>query len=76
MLQWFTGNIGYHHVHHIRPRIPNYNLQRAHDEVAVFQTVKPVTLRRSLKSLRMNLWDEAQQELVSFRSLRARTSVA
>jgi omega-6 fatty acid desaturase (delta-12 desaturase) len=72
VLQWFTGSIGYHHVHHIRPRIPNYNLRRAHDEVAVFQAVRPVTIRTSLKSLRMNLWDEAQQKLVSFRSLRAR----
>lgn len=76
VLQWFTGNIGYHHVHHIRPRIPNYNLQRTHEEVAVFQAVKPITLRKSLKSLRMNLWDEAQQKLVSFRSLRARASAA
>ena len=71
VLQWFTGNIGFHHVHHIRPRIPNYNLQRAHEEVSVFQSVKPITLKKSLKSLRMNLWDEDQQKLVSFRSLRA-----
>jgi acyl-lipid omega-6 desaturase (Delta-12 desaturase) len=70
ILQWFTGNIGYHHVHHIRPRIPNYNLQLAHDKVAAFQTVRPITLRKSLKSLRMNLWDEAQQKMVSFHSLR------
>lgn len=72
VLQWFTGNIGFHHVHHIRPRIPNYNLQRAHEEVPVFQKVKPITLRKSLKSLRMNVWDEAQQKLASFRSLRTR----
>jgi omega-6 fatty acid desaturase (delta-12 desaturase) len=72
VLQWFTGNIGFHHAHHIRPRIPNYNLQRAHEEVAVFQKVQPITLRKSLKSLRMNLWDEDQQKMVSFWSLRAR----
>jgi omega-6 fatty acid desaturase (delta-12 desaturase) len=74
VLQWFTGNIGLHHIHHIRPRIPNYNLQQAYDEVDVFQAVKSVTIRRSLKSLWMNLWDEEQQKLVSFWSLRARTS--
>jgi omega-6 fatty acid desaturase (delta-12 desaturase) len=72
VLQWFTGNIGLHHIHHIRPRIPNYNLQQAYDEVPVFQAVEPLTMRRSLKSLRMNLWDEEQQKLVSFRSLRVR----
>jgi len=73
VLQWFTGNIGLHHVHHIRPRIPNYNLQQAYDEVGVFQTVKPVTIGGSLKSLRMNLWDEERQKLVSFRSLRVQS---
>jgi len=69
LLQWFTGNIGLHHIHHIRPRIPNYNLQRAYDEVPALRTVEPLTLRSSLRSLRMNLWDEARQKLVSFRSL-------
>jgi omega-6 fatty acid desaturase (delta-12 desaturase) len=73
VLQWFTGNIGLHHIHHIRPRIPNYNLQRAYDEVEVFQMVKPVTIGGSLKSLRMHLWDEERQELVSFRSLRVQS---
>jgi omega-6 fatty acid desaturase (delta-12 desaturase) len=70
VLQWVTCNIGFHHVHHIDPRIPNYNLQRCYDEVIDLQKVKPLTIRRSLKSLRMNLWDEQQQKLVSFRSLR------
>ncbi len=70
VLQWVTCNIGFHHVHHIDPRIPNYNLQRCYDEVTDLQEVKPLTLRRSLKSLRMNLWDEQQQKLVSFHSLR------
>ena len=69
MLQWFTASIGLHHIHHIRPRIPNYELQRCYDEIPALQEVVPVTLRRSLKSLRLNLWDEARQQLVSFRSL-------
>jgi omega-6 fatty acid desaturase (delta-12 desaturase) len=76
VLQWFTGNIGLHHIHHIRPRIPNYNLQRAYDEVEVFQQVKPVTVGGSLKSLRMHLWDEERQELVSFRSLRVKSQAS
>jgi omega-6 fatty acid desaturase (delta-12 desaturase) len=72
VLQWFTGNIGLHHLHHVRPGIPNYNLQQCHDDMPALQTVKPLTMRRSLKSLRMHLWDEAEQRLVSFRSLKTR----
>jgi omega-6 fatty acid desaturase (delta-12 desaturase) len=71
VLQWFTGNIGLHHIHHIRARIPNYNLQRCYDETPAMQAVEPLTLFDSLKCLRLNLWDEEQQKLVSFRSLRA-----
>ncbi|HSR33940.1 MAG TPA: fatty acid desaturase, partial [Anaerolineae bacterium] len=69
VLQWFTGNIGLHHIHHLRPRIPNYNLQQCYDKVPAMQAVQPLTIGKSLKSLRMNLWDEKQQKLVSFRSL-------
>ena len=74
VLQWFSGNIGLHHIHHLRPRIPNYHLQQCYDEVPEVQAVTPVTLRTSLKSLHMNLWDEAGQKLVSFRSLPSRAS--
>ena len=70
VLQWFTGNIGLHHVHHTLPRIPNYNLQQCYDESPTMQTVMPLTIRGSLKSLHLNLWDEKQQKLVSFRSLK------
>jgi omega-6 fatty acid desaturase (delta-12 desaturase) len=70
ILQWFTGNIGLHHVHHVRPNIPNYNLQQCHDEIPAFQSVKAITLRTSLRSLQLGLCDEKNQKLVSFRSLR------
>jgi omega-6 fatty acid desaturase (delta-12 desaturase) len=69
LLQWFTGNIGLHHIHHLRPRIPNYNLQQCYDDIPAMQAVQPLTIRKSLKSLRMNLWDEQKQRLVSFRSM-------
>jgi omega-6 fatty acid desaturase (delta-12 desaturase) len=69
VLQWFAGNIGLHHIHHVRPRIPNYNLQRCYDDMPALQVVKPLTIPSSLKSLWMNLWDEEQQKMVSFRSL-------
>ncbi|HBA87403.1 MAG TPA: fatty acid desaturase [Geobacter sp.] len=70
MLQWLTGNIGYHHVHHARPGIPNYYLQKCCEEVPELQSVLPLTMRGSLKSLRLNLYDEEQGKLVSFRSLK------
>ncbi|MGD9546638.1 MAG: fatty acid desaturase [Candidatus Krumholzibacteriia bacterium] len=72
ILQWITGNIGLHHIHHLRPRIPNYHLQACQDTIPVLQAVSPLTLRRSLRSLAMNLWDEQQQKMVSFRALRSR----
>ena len=70
VLQWFSGNIGLHHLHHLRPRIPNYHLQRCYDETPAVQGVTPVTLRSSLRSLGLNVYDEQRRELVSFRSLR------
>jgi len=70
ILQWFTGNIGLHHIHHARPTIPNYYLQQCYDEIPAFQTVEPFTVRTSLKSLRLGLYDEEQKKLISFRALR------
>jgi omega-6 fatty acid desaturase (delta-12 desaturase) len=70
VLQWFTGNIGLHHIHHVRPRIPNYSLQRCYDEIPAMQTVKPLTIRESLKALWLNLYDEQREKLVPFRALK------
>jgi acyl-lipid omega-6 desaturase (Delta-12 desaturase) len=69
VLQWFSGNIGFHHIHHLSPRIPNYNLERCHKSEPLFQTVKPVTLLSSLKSFQFRLWDEQRQRLVGWREL-------
>ena len=70
VLQWFSGNIGFHHIHHLSPRIPNYHLEKCHQAEPLFQTVKPVTLFSSFKSFTFRLWDEQQRKLVSFRRLR------
>jgi len=70
VLQWFSGNIGFHHIHHLSPRIPNYHLEKCHRAEPLFQTVKPVTLFSSFKSFTFRLWDEQQRKLVSFRRLR------
>ena len=70
ILQWFSGNIGFHHIHHLNPRIPNYNLQRCHEADPLFQQVKPITLFPSLKTVNFRLWDERSRKLVGFRHLR------
>jgi omega-6 fatty acid desaturase (delta-12 desaturase) len=75
VLQWFTGNIGLHHIHHLRPRIPNYHLQACQDTIPALQAVKPLTFRKSLRSVAMNLWDEQAQKMVSFRAIRGRERV-
>ena len=70
VLQWFTGNIGFHHIHHLSPAIPNYNLERCYKEIPIFQQVKPVTLWSSMKSLSFRLWDEQRRKLVGYGRLR------
>jgi omega-6 fatty acid desaturase (delta-12 desaturase) len=70
VLQWLSGNIGFHHIHHLSPSIPNYNLERCHRADPVFQRVKPITLFGSLKSLRYRLWDEPSRKLVGFARVR------
>jgi omega-6 fatty acid desaturase (delta-12 desaturase) len=69
LLQWFTGSIGLHHVHHVAPRIPNYRLQSCHDANALFRHSPVVTLRSGTAALRLALWDEDAQRLVRFRDV-------
>jgi omega-6 fatty acid desaturase (delta-12 desaturase) len=71
ILQWFTGNIGFHHIHHLSPRIPNYHLQKCHEENPIFQQVVVLTLWTSLQSIFLSLWDEDQKKLVGFRHLKS-----
>ena len=66
VLQWFTGNIGFHHIHHLSPAIPNYNLEKCHKGALLFQSVKQVTLWSSMKALSFRLWDERRKELVGY----------
>jgi omega-6 fatty acid desaturase (delta-12 desaturase) len=70
VLQWFSGSIGFHHIHHLSPRIPNYNLEKCHRAEPLFQTVKPVTLFSSFKCLTFRLWDEPRHKLVGFRAVK------
>ncbi|HJS92788.1 MAG TPA: fatty acid desaturase [Solirubrobacteraceae bacterium] len=66
VLQFFTGNIGLHHVHHLNARIPNYNLQRAHDANPIFAAVPTLSLWDGLRAVRFKLWDEEAGRLVTF----------
>jgi omega-6 fatty acid desaturase (delta-12 desaturase) len=66
LLQFFTGNIGLHHVHHLSARVPNYHLQRAHDDNPIFHDVPVVTLWQGLRAPRLKLWDEDRRRLVGF----------
>lgn len=70
VLQWFTGNIGFHHIHHLSPRIPNYKLPKCFKENPMFQEVKPITFISSLRSLKLRLWDEKRNKMVGFKALR------
>jgi omega-6 fatty acid desaturase (delta-12 desaturase) len=72
LLQFFSGNIGLHHVHHLNAKIPNYNLQRAHDENPLFQQVPVLTLRGGLRAMRLKLWDESRGTLITFRQAHRR----
>jgi omega-6 fatty acid desaturase (delta-12 desaturase) len=70
ILQWFSGNIGFHHIHHLSARIPNYNLEKCHKANPLFQQANQVTLLSSLKSLSYRLWDERNRRLVGYGYLR------
>jgi omega-6 fatty acid desaturase (delta-12 desaturase) len=67
ILQWFSGNIGFHHIHHLSSKIPNYKLEKCQRENEAFHQVVPVNFRESMKSLSLRLWDEDRQKLVSYR---------
>ena len=70
LMQFLTGNIGYHHVHHLSPRVPNYKLEEAHNQTLPLQNVPTITLATSLQSLRFRLWDEETKNFVSFKEIK------
>ncbi len=69
VLQWFTGSIGFHHIHHLSPKIPNYKLEECHNENPEFQ-IEPLTFGQSLRSLFFRLWDEKKKTLVGWEALK------
>jgi omega-6 fatty acid desaturase (delta-12 desaturase) len=67
ILQWFSGNIGFHHVHHLNPRIPNYYLEKCHQLHPELNAVKPLTIKESIKAFTLKLWDEENRRMVGYR---------
>lgn len=74
VLRWMTGNIGFHHIHHLGPRVPNYNLQRIYNQFTYLQQVETVGLFSSLRSLRFRLWDEETKKFIGFKGVGLRKS--
>jgi acyl-lipid omega-6 desaturase (Delta-12 desaturase) len=66
-LQWITGNIGFHHIHHLSPRVPNYNLQKVSESDDFFRSIPSIHFWSSLRSLRHRLWDEKEKRFVHFK---------
>jgi omega-6 fatty acid desaturase (delta-12 desaturase) len=71
IIQWLTGNIGFHHVHHLSPRVPNYKLEAAHNQTPLLQNVPTITLSESFTCLRFHLWDEDQKKFVGFKGVKS-----
>ncbi|TXK80618.1 fatty acid desaturase [Paenibacillus sp. N3.4] len=70
VLHWITGNIGFHHIHHLSPRVPNYYLEKAHNKNEVLRDVQTITLWTSLKSLQFHIWDEDAKKFIGFKDLK------
>lgn len=70
VLQWATGNIGFHHVHHLSPRVPNYNLEEAHDATPPLHTATTITIKTSLASLKYKVYDPEKKAFVTFREIK------
>ncbi|MFT6309237.1 MAG: omega-6 fatty acid desaturase (delta-12 desaturase) [Halioglobus sp.] len=66
-LHWATGNIGYHHIHHLNPKVPGYQLPTGFDQNPVLQEARYLSIGKSLGTAKLALWDEAAQRLISFR---------
>jgi omega-6 fatty acid desaturase (delta-12 desaturase) len=70
ILQWFSGNIGFHHVHHLSSKIPNYRLEKCHNENEIFNTIKPIEFLQGFKYVNLKLWDAKAGRLIRFKDLK------
>ena len=72
VLQFMTGNIGFHHVHHLAPRVPNYHLEDAHENIEPLQQATKITIGSSLRSLKYKLYDNDKKAFITFKEMRER----
>jgi omega-6 fatty acid desaturase (delta-12 desaturase) len=70
VLHWITGNIGFHHIHHLSPRVPNYNLEKVHNVNPVLRDVETITLRSSIELLRFRIWDDQNKKFIGFKDIK------
>lgn len=70
VLQWLTGNIGFHHIHHLSPRVPNYYLEEVHNNHIPTEDISTITISTSLKSLKFRLWDEKNKKFIGFKEIK------
>jgi len=70
IMQWFSGNIGFHHIHHLSSKIPNYKLEAAYNDSAIFQEIEPLTIKRSLSLVKFRLWDRDSRVMVGYGALK------
>ena len=68
IFQWFSGNIGFHHIHHLSARIPNYKLEECYTSEPIFRDIEPLTFVKSLRLINFRLWDEEQRKMVDFKN--------
>jgi len=71
LLQWFTGNIGFHHIHHLSPRVPNYRLEEAYQSAEVLRHPLTLTIRESFRTIPLALIDETNDRMITFRDLKS-----
>lgn len=71
-LEWMTGSIGYHHVHHLAPRVPNYHLEEAHENTPPLHQATTITLKTSLESIKFRLYDEENNTFITFKKMKER----
>ncbi len=76
LLQWVTGNIGFHHVHHLAPRVPNYKLEDAHESIKPLQKATTITIKTSLESIRYKLYDPENYRFVTFKEAAEKETVS
>lgn len=70
LLHWITGNIGFHHIHHLSPRVPNYYLETVHNTNPVLRDVQTITLKSSLRSLKFRVWCEQSKRFLSYKDMK------